>query len=919
MRIHRLELTGVGPFRERQVIDFDPLTASGLFLIDGPTGSGKSTLIDAIVYALFGVMSGGKASDDARIRSSFCQPEDPTGVVCEFSVDGRRHRISRVPAGYRDPDDPKRRAKAAPARQVLRELAADGTEVRVLTSDAEIKDHVTALLGLGSEQFRQLVVLPQGQFAELLRMKPRERLEALGPLLGDAFFTRLQEQLKARGDEAAKQRAAADDAVDSAAQRLHGRLATYLEALAEEAREYPFADASLTDDDRQDAVTEVLTELAERAATLAASQPDQETVVATARRDAEQAASVADVIDRLGEAREGVAQAVEALDPLDSGIADAALAGRITELTLLEGSLVDHAEWEAQAPTREAARQQRQAERDRLSAEVEQRQQRLEALPQQKAEIKRRHEEASKLASTFALATSQLSILEGLQRKANELEQLRPKLKAAGTKAEKARASLAAADVAATTAREHWNALVTAQLQQRAAHLASQLQPGQPCAVCGSVEHPRPAAPADGEAETTDDMITRAQQAEAAAVAVLDKARGTATSADEAWQDLVRQASALEGALDALTPAEITTRHDQAAKALAEAEQAQESLAGIAAELADLDTAAQSLTDEIAKLGQRVSQAEGELAADARVEEQRVAKIAEAVGEGTTATTALRATRARVASLRALEDAATNLAQAAATVPADQRELAPAAARERADDLAGKLAVAEQQLKELVSTVSALTSTVNEATPLAAAFTKALAKRAAIRDATAVPMSLAAVVTGAAGSANSLRLQLRSYALQRRFESVLAAASVHLQRMSAGKFSFELNDEKAAGQSGLGIAVFDSWTGHRQDPKSLSGGETFYASLSLALGLADVVRNEAGGSALETLFVDEGFGSLDQDTLYQVLDQLDLLRAGGRAVGVVSHVTEMKEQIPDRIEVRRQPDRTSTVTTTGAP
>ncbi len=165
---------------------------------------------------------------------------------------------------------------------------------------------------------------------------------------------------------------------------------------------------------------------------------------------------------------------------------------------------------------------------------------------------------------------------------------------------------------------------------------------------------------------------------------------------------------------------------------------------------------------------------------------------------------------------------------------------------------------------------------------------------------------------------NTRKLPLRSYALQRRFESVLAAATVHLERMSAGKFSFELDDEAAAGHSGLGIVVHDAWTGHRQDPKALSGGETFYAALSLALGLADVVRGEAGGSALETLFIDEGFGSLDQDTLYQVLDQLDAMRSGGRVVGVISHVTEMKESIPDRIEVLRGPDRTSRVRRPGA-
>jgi exonuclease SbcC len=138
--------------------------------------------------------------------------------------------------------------------------------------------------------------------------------------------------------------------------------------------------------------------------------------------------------------------------------------------------------------------------------------------------------------------------------------------------------------------------------------------------------------------------------------------------------------------------------------------------------------------------------------------------------------------------------------------------------------------------------------------------------------------------------------------------------------MSSGKFSFELNEETSRGQSGLGIALHDAWTGHRQDPRSLSGGETFYAALSLALGLADVVRGEAGGTALETLFIDEGFGSLDQDTLYQVLDQLDHLRSGRRVVGVISHVTEMKESIPDRIEVRRGEDSTSSVTRpTGVP
>jgi exonuclease SbcC len=217
--------------------------------------------------------------------------------------------------------------------------------------------------------------------------------------------------------------------------------------------------------------------------------------------------------------------------------------------------------------------------------------------------------------------------------------------------------------------------------------------------------------------------------------------------------------------------------------------------------------------------------------------------------------------------------------------------------------------VADAALTQLTDRATGLTHTLDEATPLAADFSGALDARRVVEEQTAAAVSLAALVT----ARNTKNLPLRSYALQRRFEAVLSAATVHLERMSSGKFSFELNDQAGAGYSGLGIQLRDAWTGRTQEPKSLSGGETFYASLSLALGLADVVRAEGAGSELETLFIDEGFGSLDQDTLYQVLEQLDRLRAGRRAVGVVSHVNEMKESIPDRIEVRRQADSTSVV------
>jgi exonuclease SbcC len=181
---------------------------------------------------------------------------------------------------------------------------------------------------------------------------------------------------------------------------------------------------------------------------------------------------------------------------------------------------------------------------------------------------------------------------------------------------------------------------------------------------------------------------------------------------------------------------------------------------------------------------------------------------------------------------------------------------------------------------------------------------------------TAPAIALADAVTANKSSINFRRMTLQSYAVQRRFASVLEAASKHVNRMSGGKYTFELDDlAKGNAQSGLGIKISDSWSGQSRDPRSLSGGETFYAALALALGLADVVRDEAGGTQLETLFVDEGFGSLDQESLQLVLEQLDALRSGGRIVGVVSHVTEMKDWVQDRVEVEVSPDRTSRVRT----
>ncbi|MFN0282030.1 MAG: SbcC/MukB-like Walker B domain-containing protein, partial [Kineosporiaceae bacterium] len=155
------------------------------------------------------------------------------------------------------------------------------------------------------------------------------------------------------------------------------------------------------------------------------------------------------------------------------------------------------------------------------------------------------------------------------------------------------------------------------------------------------------------------------------------------------------------------------------------------------------------------------------------------------------------------------------------------------------------------------------------------------------------------------GGDNSRRMPLSAFVLAARLEQVAEAASLRLAQMSGGRFGLVHSDaaEKGVRRTGLGLQVVDEWTGRHRDTASLSGGEAFYTSLALALGLADVVSAEAGGTTIETLFVDEGFGSLDEDTLEEVMDVLDDLRSGGRVVGLVSHVADLRDRMPARLEV----------------
>lgn len=916
MRLHQLTLTGVGPFLRRQEIDFDDLSGSGLFLIDGPTGAGKTTIIDAIVYALYGDVSGGSDSDGTRIRSFYCTDADPSGVTLEFSVDGRRHRIARVPQGARDPEEPGRAASSKPARQVLTESADDGAEVTVLTKDREIRQHVQDLLDMTSEQFRQLVVLPQGKFADLLRMTPTDRLSSLASLLDHRdLFQRVQEDLKQQGVKAEESRRDSRDAVTSAAQQLAGRLRAHIDA-TDPAPETDFTSADATDDDRASAVGILLDVLAADLAAATTARDEHKAAAHALVRAAEHARSVATALSEVGDAQRSVTKARAALDPADSGLDASALAERVGDLRVREGSLGELAAWEADAPARATERAQLAARAADGSSKADELREERASLPEQRRASEAQRSAAQLLAGSLASAAKEEERLTALTEKADELVRRSAELTALDADLASADGSALGATAASSAAHDAWLGLLARQLTDQAATLASTLVPGDACPVCGSLEHPAPTHPSGSTALVAEGQVAKAKKTADSAAAEAKAAATRVADARSARDECASAVAGLEGALDGRKPDVLGDDLAAARQARLAAAEAAESLAGTEAQLTALARREAELDGEITALDKSAAQAEGAIRERDEAEQREEQRIRDVIGDAPSAAALLAATRSRISVLLALQGAHERLSAAAAAVPADQRSASAEAASAVAVQAEEASRAANALLATAENAVSTLASTITDAAPMAQTFTESMAQRRSVDQATAAVHSLAQLSAGR----NTRSLPLRSYALQRRFESVLAAASVHLERMSSGKFSFELNEETSRGQSGLGIALHDAWTGHRQDPKSLSGGETFYAALSLALGLADVVRGEAGGSALETLFIDEGFGSLDQATLYQVLDQLDELRSGRRVVGVISHVTEMKESIPDRIEVTRGADSTSSVTRpTGVP
>ena len=989
MRLHTLELQAFGPYAAQQRIDFDLLAASGLFLLEGPTGAGKSTILDAVTFALYGGLAG-EASGEDRLRSHFADPAAEPSVMLEFSLHGTRYRVTRVPEHRR----PKKRGEGLTtvASSVHLQRLEAGAWRSLTSNKAEAGEVITEAVGLSREQFTQVMLLPQGEFARFLRARDDDRRELLTKLFGTQLYDRVTAELDRRRYDAARLREEAAQAVSAA-----------VSAAAEAAGLDAAGRTELLSLSRADRETRLKEESEGLTETMAVTGEGLElaiVAVAASRGAAEQAGRQAALMARLTEAladlREhqgtraehdrraavlDAARRAEPVRPLLTALAEAdAIAGRARDelLSLMPGPSADMLAGHGGAEARDRAEA---AERDaaglRHLADVE------DGLPRQEAELAAQEEAAKK-------ASAQVATLEEargwLPARIAQMEGERDQATAAAGGLDTARARLdeitvrrdaacAAAELAPQVEAAHsamqaavdaHQALVDAHqagvnvlLGGMAAELAAQLTAGAPCPVCGSPEHPAPAHP-QADAVSAEDVAGLAEQRDEAERgrarleeewSRLDRDRAdlTAAAGGRPMEELAMEAETLAGAIavgersaadagrlaDELAKAwaeleaSAADLRDAAAREAAAGQQAATTRAALGAFRADLASAAQGHPSVAARRCALI-----EAATRDRAVAEALDKLSAALAsQGMTHQQAEREAAAqRFATLDEARKAVvepTGQAALAAEVESWTSALVRLEAAVGADDLAGLDPGRAAEIHVRAETAEAALARAEEAEQevrVAHEAGKAKAERlcqrlAEVREAeehldrlveeTEPVTRLAALAKGTEGHR---RVSLTTYVLRHWFSQVVAAANVRLAAMSSGRYELKRTDEggNRRERAGLTLVVTDRHTGTDRGPASLSGGETFYTSLALALGLADVVKAEAGGVNLDTLFIDEGFGSLDAATLDEVMAVIDDLRDRGRVVGIVSHVPDLKDRVPERLEVRRLPDGSST-------
>ena len=930
MRPLRLTLSAFGPYAAETTLDLEKLGKGGLYLITGDTGAGKTTIFDAITYALYDHSSSG-IREGSMLRCKYVDDKTPTFVELEFEVHGVRYMVRRNPEYQR----PKARGEGMTTEKADATLTYPDDRPPV-TKAKDVTAAVQEIIGLDYNQFSQIVLIAQGQFTKLLNASTEERSRIFRKLFRTQRYAQLQERLQAEAAALNQQRTAQNAKLDSllgglqfspedpdaealralCAQTVPETALTLLDALtARQAAALEEAGTALQTTEAQlDTVQRQLgaaaqaqrlaQQLTARQAELAAARPALDAARAEADRHAGDAAQLDVLTAQVTQAQSALA-AYDVLDSLCRQQTEARDAARLAA---------------AQA-------QKRRTQLDSLNA----------ALAAAETELSALADADTRLLTLQTHSTQLAQRGEALAK----LEQRLAECQHQAKRAHKAQESYRAAAAAQDEARARQNTLERAFLDAQAGLLAESLTEGAPCPVCGSTHHP-------ARALLPHTAPTQAQ---------VEAARQSAAAADRQAQNA---SAAAQSALAAANEAKISLRRD-AETLLPERFTVPEgtvplTFALMTNVLAEETAALQTAQADCAA---QCRQAEADCRRKAQLEADRQNKTRQRPALEQAAAEADRSAAAQNASADALEG---QIAERRAALPYPRRADAQAALdkleadrsalRTGMDTAQRRLKQAEQSVAAAEAAVDALTAQqtaaqkelpARSAEELTAQQTALTAAREALRSrekqlsAQLLPNRKTAAQYRAAAEARQTlesrwqwvsalaataggtltskqKIKLEAYIQMNYLDRILRYANTRLMQMTAGQYELErIGAENQRSQSGLDLGIIDHYNGTRRSVKTLSGGESFKASLALALGLSDEVQSAAGGIRLDTLFLDEGFGSLDDESLEQAMRVLAGLTEGDRLVGIISHVGALKDRIDRQVVVRKARTGGSTV------
>lgn len=859
MKPIKLTISAFGPYSKEVQINFEDFAAEGLFLVTGDTGAGKTTIFDAISFALYGEASGGNVRRESKsFRSDYANPDTPTYVELTFCHRGKEYNIKRNPEYER----PAKRGAGMVKEAAAVEFHMPDRD-KVLTKSKEVESEIISLLGLDREQFSQTVMIAQGDFMKILRAKSDERKKLFQKIFNTSKYEQLENLLKEK---------------NSTLEKIHAR----------------------ADEDIAAAISMILIDTDfEKAAQL---------------QEEKQPAKALELIRSLIEFQKSkldklAADAVKITEKTESKSKEFGLYQQINnDFHMLEQAKKTKADLESKSEEiklkEERIRLARAAQAaapavklyNASAAGVKNLNTSIEAA---RKSIKECEESAKFARSDFDRAKEKYGTLELLKKQADDLEAIIPVIRSFS----KSEAEFAAAEekqkaafIASKNADAKYIKVKENFYSGQSAIIAKELKEGQPCPVCGSLEHPAPAEAAGKLA--TKEELEFADSTRKEAEIQLQQATGKATEAKliyEQKKQLIMEAEMEES---------------DAAQLEKQAESIRENIKNIKAVYEKTAESLQNAKVALENEKGALSAAEKQLEREKKILQKNLKELNASLAENGFAD--VKSYNAAGLDLKTLDNLEKETADYYTKSASTKDRI-----MEYENKLQGKkqtdLSVLETEILELKNQATAVSAEIRSLQSRHDAnktnedkIEVKLKEKSATAKEYAIVNELYKTVSGNLGGGKA-KLKFESYVQQFYFNQVVACANQRLKVLSEGNFHLRLKQETTnlRSQAGLDLEVFDANSCAWRDVSTLSGGESFVASLALALGLSDMAQSKSGQIKLDSMFIDEGFGTLDENTLHQAMEVLSKLACGNRLIGVISHVSELKHRIDKQIIIRK--------------